>query len=175
MRSMRLCAWLFSKMPRGAISPPKRLVPADQRLRAQLVAREEGVLCGEDVFSCAMSLAGPVTVRLCKARRGTLSAGDVLASYVWSHAFHPARRARRAEFRAASLRNCHIDGEVRCRDGWNEGAYRRHAKNNSRACGYLNGMRFAAVAVTTIAFRFRTPCWQRTITSQRCEARARKT
>ena len=35
------------------------LIPAEARVNAELVAREEGVLCGEDLFSAAMTLTDP--------------------------------------------------------------------------------------------------------------------
>lgn len=38
------------------------LVPEEAMLDARLVAREEGVLCGEDVFAAAMRLSGDVDV-----------------------------------------------------------------------------------------------------------------
>ena len=68
------------------------LVPADLRISAQLVAREEGVFCGEDVFYSAMSLAGPVTVKFLKHDSDSFSAGDVLADLTG-----PARSILRAE------------------------------------------------------------------------------
>lgn len=68
------------------------LVPADRHISAQLVAREEGVLCGEDVFSSAMSLAGPVTVKFLKHDSDSFSAADVLAELTG-----PARPILRAE------------------------------------------------------------------------------
>lgn len=36
------------------------LLPAEARINARLVAREDGILCGEDVFTLAMSLTGPI-------------------------------------------------------------------------------------------------------------------
>jgi nicotinate-nucleotide pyrophosphorylase (carboxylating) len=39
------------------------VIPAGAHMTAQLVAREEGVLCGEDVFTAAMSLIGRVETR----------------------------------------------------------------------------------------------------------------
>jgi nicotinate-nucleotide pyrophosphorylase (carboxylating) len=69
------------------------LLPADLLITAQLVAREEGVLCGEDVFSTAMSMAGPVTVNFLKRDSDPFSAGDVLADL--SGPAHSILRAER--------------------------------------------------------------------------------
>lgn len=69
---------LLEDAPWGDITS-EALVPSDQQISVQLVAREEGVLCGEDIFSCAMSLAGPVTVRFVKHDSEPFSTGDALA------------------------------------------------------------------------------------------------
>jgi nicotinate-nucleotide pyrophosphorylase (carboxylating) len=69
---------LLEDAPWGDITS-EALLPADLSISAQLVAREEGVLCGEDVFSAAMSMCGPVTVSFVKLDSDTFSAGDVLA------------------------------------------------------------------------------------------------
>lgn len=69
------------------------LLPADLKFSAQLTAREEGVLCGEQVFSSAMSQAGPVTVRFLKHDSESFSAGDALAT-MSGHA-HSILRAER--------------------------------------------------------------------------------
>ena len=69
---------LLEDAPWGDITS-EALLPADLLSSAQLVAREEGVFCGEDVFSSAMSLAGPVTVKFLKRDSDFFSAGDVLA------------------------------------------------------------------------------------------------
>jgi nicotinate-nucleotide pyrophosphorylase (carboxylating) len=69
------------------------LIPADQQISAQLMAREEGVLCGEDVFSSAMSLTGPVATEFLKHDSDSFSAGDVLA--VLSGPAHSILRAER--------------------------------------------------------------------------------
>jgi nicotinate-nucleotide pyrophosphorylase (carboxylating) len=69
---------LLEDAPWGDITS-EALLPADLSISAQLVAREEGVFCGEDVFSTAMSMCGPVIVRFIKLDSDTFSAGDVLA------------------------------------------------------------------------------------------------
>jgi nicotinate-nucleotide pyrophosphorylase (carboxylating) len=68
------------------------LLPSDLQVSARLVAREEGILCGEDVFFSAMSLAGPVTVRFLKHDSDSFSTGDVLADLTG-----PAHAILRAE------------------------------------------------------------------------------
>ena len=83
---------LLEDAPWGDLTS-EALLPADQQISAQLMAREEGVLCGEDVFSSAMSLAGPVTVRFVKHDSDSFSAGDVLA--VLSGPAHSILRAER--------------------------------------------------------------------------------
>jgi nicotinate-nucleotide pyrophosphorylase (carboxylating) len=69
---------LLEDAPWGDITS-EALLPADLLSSARLVARAEGVFCGEDVFSSAMSLAGPVTVKFLKRDSDSFSAGDVLA------------------------------------------------------------------------------------------------
>ncbi len=69
---------LLEDAPWGDLTS-EALLPADLQISAQLVAREVGVLCGEDVFSSAMSLAGPVTVSFLKHDSDSFSAGNVLA------------------------------------------------------------------------------------------------
>lgn len=68
------------------------LIPDDLQTSAQLVAREEGVLCGEDVFATVMTVAGPVDVGFVKHDSDRFSAGDVLAMLSG-----PARSILRAE------------------------------------------------------------------------------
>lgn len=69
------------------------LVPSDLQLSAKLVAREDGVLCGEDVFSSAMSMTGPVTVEFQKHDSNSFSAGETLA--VLTGPAHSILRAER--------------------------------------------------------------------------------
>lgn len=68
------------------------LIPADATMRATLTAREEGVLCGEDIFAAAMSLTGDVktTFQIRDAER--FVAGDILATVEG-----PARAVLQAE------------------------------------------------------------------------------
>jgi nicotinate-nucleotide pyrophosphorylase (carboxylating) len=68
------------------------LLSDDLHISAQLMPREEGILCGEDVFSSAMSMAGPVTVSFVKHDSEPFSTGDVLAVLTG-----PARSILRAE------------------------------------------------------------------------------
>jgi nicotinate-nucleotide pyrophosphorylase (carboxylating) len=83
---------LLEDAPWGDITS-EALLPAGQQISAQLMAREEGVLCGEDIFSSAMSLAGSVAVRFVRHDSDTFSAGDVLA--VLSGPAHSVLRAER--------------------------------------------------------------------------------
>jgi nicotinate-nucleotide pyrophosphorylase (carboxylating) len=82
---------LLEDAPWGDITS-EVLLPADLLVSAQLVAREEGVLCGEDIFSAAMSLSGPVTVNFLKRDSDPFSTGDVLANLSG-----PARSILKAE------------------------------------------------------------------------------
>jgi nicotinate-nucleotide pyrophosphorylase (carboxylating) len=52
---------LLEDAPWGDLTS-QALIPASARVSAQLVAREDGVLCGADVFSAAMSLTDPAIV-----------------------------------------------------------------------------------------------------------------
>ncbi|HEY1577523.1 MAG TPA: carboxylating nicotinate-nucleotide diphosphorylase [Terracidiphilus sp.] len=82
---------LLEDAPWGDVTS-EALLPSGLQSSAQLVAREEGVLCGEDVFSSAMSLTGPVTTKFLKRDSGSFFAGDVLAVVSG-----PARSILRAE------------------------------------------------------------------------------
>jgi nicotinate-nucleotide pyrophosphorylase (carboxylating) len=82
---------LLEDVPWGDLTS-EALLPANQPISAQLVAREKGVLCGEDVFSSAMSLTGPVTMKFFKRDSDAFSAGDVLADMTG-----PAKSILRAE------------------------------------------------------------------------------
>jgi nicotinate-nucleotide pyrophosphorylase (carboxylating) len=53
-------AALLEDAPWGDITS-QTLIPPDARIEAQLTAREDGILCGEEVFTAAMSLTGPIT------------------------------------------------------------------------------------------------------------------
>jgi nicotinate-nucleotide pyrophosphorylase (carboxylating) len=48
-------------------------------VEAKLVAREPGVLCGEDVFRAAMVLTGDIAVRFASHDADTLTKGEILA------------------------------------------------------------------------------------------------
>jgi nicotinate-nucleotide pyrophosphorylase (carboxylating) len=57
------------------------LVPASAQVDAQLVAREAGVLCGEDLFRAAMSLTDPaITTTFAHHDADPFTAGAVLAT-----------------------------------------------------------------------------------------------
>ncbi len=57
------------------------LIPADARVSAELVAREPGVLCGEDIFIAAMALTDPSLVITFRIHDGEpFAAGEVLAT-----------------------------------------------------------------------------------------------
>src|ERR1700761_3505038 len=68
------------------------LIPADARITAQLVAREDGVLCGEDIVSTAMSLCGDVTTTFRIHDGERFSQRDLLATVEG-----PARAVLQAE------------------------------------------------------------------------------
>jgi len=56
------------------------LIPAEARVSAELVAREEGVLSGQDVFAAAMTLTDArIDVEFVMQDRERFAAGDVLA------------------------------------------------------------------------------------------------
>jgi nicotinate-nucleotide pyrophosphorylase (carboxylating) len=82
---------LLEDAPWGDITS-EILVPADLHISAQLVSREQGVLCGEDIFFSAMSLAGSVSTKFLKHDSDSFSPGDVLAVVSG-----PARSILRAE------------------------------------------------------------------------------
>jgi len=65
--------------PQGDITSAS-LLPADAVISAELVAREDGVLCGEDVFAAAMRLTGPVDVSFAVHDGESFRAGAVLAT-----------------------------------------------------------------------------------------------
>lgn len=70
---------LLEDAPWGDITS-EAVVPENAQIRAELAAREAGVLCGEDVFSTAMSLAGAPGVQFRKRDSESFSAGEVLAT-----------------------------------------------------------------------------------------------
>ena len=56
------------------------LLPPDARVSAQLVAREEGILCGEDIFTMTMSITGPVAIRFAVHDGEHFNKGNVIAT-----------------------------------------------------------------------------------------------
>ena len=88
---------LLEDAPWGDLTS-ETVVPKDARISAELVAREGGVLCGEDVFAIAMSLSGPVAVQLSRRDCESFSTGEVLATMDG-----PARAILRAERVALNL------------------------------------------------------------------------
>ena len=57
------------------------LIPEDARVSAELVAREDGVLCGEDIFAAAMRLTDAAIVTSFRVHDGeNFGKGEVLAS-----------------------------------------------------------------------------------------------
>lgn len=69
------------------------LIPAEARVSAELVAREDGVLCGSDLFRAAMSLTDAAIVTTFRVEDGqSFRKGDVLAT-----AEGPARGVLQAE------------------------------------------------------------------------------
>lgn len=67
-------------------------VPAEARMQVRLVAREDGVLCGEELFTLAMTLTGDVTVSFRVHDGERFTTGTVLAE-----AEGPARAVLQAE------------------------------------------------------------------------------
>jgi nicotinate-nucleotide pyrophosphorylase (carboxylating) len=72
-------AALEEDAPQGDITS-QTLLPANAVIAAELVAREDGVLCGEDVFTAAMRLSGPVHVNFAVHDGEKFNAGAVLAT-----------------------------------------------------------------------------------------------
>lgn len=70
---------LAEDMPWGDITS-ETLVPAGTQATAQLVAREPGILCGEDIFANAMRLCGDVTVTFSVHDGGSFPADLTLAT-----------------------------------------------------------------------------------------------
>jgi nicotinate-nucleotide pyrophosphorylase (carboxylating) len=73
-------AALLEDAPWGDITS-QALVPADARVSAELRAREDGVLCGEDVFAAAIRLTDAAIVTKFRVHDGErFAAGAVLAT-----------------------------------------------------------------------------------------------
>lgn len=68
------------------------LLPDGLVIDVQLVAREAGVFCGEDIFAAAMTLTGPINVSFEKHDGEAFAAGDTLA-----RVSGPARAVLQAE------------------------------------------------------------------------------
>ena len=70
---------LLEDAPWGDLTS-QALLPAEARVQAVLVAREDGVLCGSDVFASAMRNTDPaITTRFTLADSGRFRKGDTLA------------------------------------------------------------------------------------------------
>ncbi len=75
------------------------LIPAEARVKASLVAREAGILAGQQLFTAAMQLTDPdIAVHFTQADGASFAAGAVLAS-----AEGPARAVLQAERVALNL------------------------------------------------------------------------
>jgi nicotinate-nucleotide pyrophosphorylase (carboxylating) len=72
-------AALEEDAPQGDMTS-QALLPADAVISAELVAREDGVLCGEDVFAAAMRLTGLIDVNFAVHDSESFRAGAVLAT-----------------------------------------------------------------------------------------------
>ena len=70
---------LSEDVPWGDITSEVLLSP-ETRVTAHLVAREDGVLCGEDLFAAAMEFSGSVKVNFFKHDSRRFTMGDVIAS-----------------------------------------------------------------------------------------------
>jgi nicotinate-nucleotide pyrophosphorylase (carboxylating) len=70
---------LMEDAPWGDITS-QSLLPVDARISAQLVARENGILCGEDIFIAAMSMTGPVAIQFAVHDGEHFAKGDVIAT-----------------------------------------------------------------------------------------------
>ncbi|MDE1161405.1 MAG: carboxylating nicotinate-nucleotide diphosphorylase [Acidobacteriaceae bacterium] len=84
-------AALTEDAPWGDLSV-QTFLPASARVTAQLVAREPGVLCGEDIFTAAMNLTGAITTTFRVHDGERFEAGTVLAK-----SEGPARAVLQAE------------------------------------------------------------------------------
>ena len=84
---------LTEDSPSGDLTS-QALIPAAARITAQLAAREDGVLCGEDFFRAAMHLAGPGITTECLVHDGErFNKGSILATV--SGPAQPILRAER--------------------------------------------------------------------------------
>lgn len=70
---------LIEDAPWGDITS-QAAIPAETQFTAKLVAREQGILCGEDVFARAMSLTGPVATDFVVHDGDRFSVNEILAT-----------------------------------------------------------------------------------------------
>ena len=70
---------LMEDAPWGDITS-QSLFPADARISAQLVAREKGILCGEDIFAAAMRMTGTMVIQFAVHDGEQFAKGEVLAT-----------------------------------------------------------------------------------------------
>lgn len=70
---------LHEDAPWGDITSEALLSPG-LCISAQLVAREDGILCGEDLFTAAMRSGTPLTVSFCKHDSDSFRKGEVIAN-----------------------------------------------------------------------------------------------
>ena len=70
---------LTEDAPWGDITS-QSLLPADARISAQLVARENGILCGEDIFAAAMRMTGTIVIQFAVHDGEQFAKGEVLAT-----------------------------------------------------------------------------------------------
>jgi nicotinate-nucleotide pyrophosphorylase (carboxylating) len=70
---------LMEDAPWGDITS-QSLLPADARISAQLVAREKGILCGEDIFAAAMRMTGTIVIQFAVHDGEQFAKGEVLAT-----------------------------------------------------------------------------------------------
>lgn len=70
---------LMEDAPWGDITS-QSLLPADARISAQLVAREKGILCGEDIFAAAMRMTGTMVIQFAVHDGEQFARAEVLAT-----------------------------------------------------------------------------------------------
>jgi nicotinate-nucleotide pyrophosphorylase (carboxylating) len=70
---------LMEDAPWGDITS-QSLLPADARISAQLVARENGILCGEDIFAAAMRMTGTIVIQFAVHDGEQFAKGELLAT-----------------------------------------------------------------------------------------------
>ena len=70
---------LMEDAPWGDITS-QSLLPVDARISAQLVAREKGILCGEDIFAAAMRMTGTMVIQFAVHDGEQFAKGEVLAT-----------------------------------------------------------------------------------------------